>query len=90
MRANDPTASPEIPLLAAPHRTLFFAGLVSLLAASTWWGLHLLARSTGTPVFCSASRAYSRKTRATLPCLPATTLARKRTVTDQSLKSCQP
>ncbi|MBP6106817.1 MAG: NnrS family protein [Pseudoxanthomonas sp.] len=54
MRANDPTASPEIPLLAAPHRTLFFAGLVSLLAASTWWGLHLLARSTGTPVFALA------------------------------------
>jgi uncharacterized protein involved in response to NO len=38
-------------LLAAPHRTLFFTGLLSLLVASVWWGLHLLARSTGWPLF---------------------------------------
>ncbi|MBK6454070.1 MAG: NnrS family protein [Proteobacteria bacterium] len=54
MHANDSTSSLEIPLLAAPHRTLFFAGLVSLLAASMWWGLHVVARSTGTPVFALA------------------------------------
>jgi uncharacterized protein involved in response to NO len=38
-------------LLASPHRTLFFTGLLSLLAASAWWGLHLVARSTGAPLF---------------------------------------
>jgi uncharacterized protein involved in response to NO len=38
-------------LLAAPHRTLFFTGLLSLLAASVWWGLHLVARATGEPSF---------------------------------------
>ena len=54
MRATDSTVSLGSPLLAAPHRTLFFTGLVSLLAASTWWGLHLLARSTGMPVFALA------------------------------------
>ncbi len=54
MRATDSTVSQGSPLLAAPHRTLFFTGLVSLLAASAWWGLHLLARSTGTPVFALA------------------------------------
>jgi uncharacterized protein involved in response to NO len=54
MRATDSTVSLGSPLLAAPHRTLFFTGLLSLLAASTWWGLHLLARSAGTPVFALA------------------------------------
>jgi uncharacterized protein involved in response to NO len=38
-------------LSAAPHRTSFFCGLLSLLAASGWWGLHLLARYTGFPLF---------------------------------------
>jgi len=38
-------------LLAAPHRTLFFAGLLSLLAASVWWALHIVARYTGAPLF---------------------------------------
>jgi uncharacterized protein involved in response to NO len=38
-------------LLAAPHRTLFFAGLLSLLLASAWWALHIVARYTGVPVF---------------------------------------
>jgi uncharacterized protein involved in response to NO len=38
-------------LLAAPHRTLFFAGLSSLLVASVWWGLHIVARYTGAPLF---------------------------------------
>ncbi|MCM2310677.1 MAG: NnrS family protein [Steroidobacteraceae bacterium] len=36
---------------AAPHRLAFLCGLVSLLAASLWWGLHLLARYTGFPLF---------------------------------------
>ena len=54
MRATDSTVSQGSPLLAAPHRTLFFAGLASLLAASAWWGLHLVARSTGMPVFALA------------------------------------
>jgi uncharacterized protein involved in response to NO len=40
-----------MPLLAAPHRSLFFAGLTSLLLASAWWALHMVARQTGTPLF---------------------------------------
>jgi uncharacterized protein involved in response to NO len=36
---------------AAPHRIAFLCGLASLLAASAWWGLHLLARYTGAPAF---------------------------------------
>src|SRR5512137_1899126 len=40
-----------LPLLAAPHRTLFFAGLLGLLLASAWWALHLVARYTGVPLF---------------------------------------
>jgi uncharacterized protein involved in response to NO len=35
----------------APHRLGFLCGLLSLLAASLWWGLHLLARYTGSPLF---------------------------------------
>ena len=54
MLATNSTVSQGSPLLAAPHRTLFFAGLASLLAASAWWGLHLVARSTGMPVFALA------------------------------------
>lgn len=48
---NQPDASPNpgLPLLAAPHRSLFFAGLLSLLLASAWWAVHLMARYTGTP-----------------------------------------
>jgi len=38
-------------LTAAPHRVAFLCGLASLLAASTWWGLHLLARYSGKPLF---------------------------------------
>ena len=46
-----PAPPPGLPLLAAPHRTLFFAGLTSLLAATAWWGLHLVARYYGSPAF---------------------------------------
>ena len=38
-----------LPLVAAPHRTLFFAGLLSLLIATAWWGLHVVARYYGMP-----------------------------------------
>ncbi len=38
-------------MTAAPHRLAFLCGLASLLAASVWWGLHLLARYTGFPLF---------------------------------------
>jgi uncharacterized protein involved in response to NO len=38
-------------LAAAPHRTLFFAGLASMVLASAWWALHLWARQTGAPLF---------------------------------------
>jgi uncharacterized protein involved in response to NO len=41
-------------LLAAPHRTLFFTGVLSLLLASVWWGLHIVARYTGAPLFALA------------------------------------
>lgn len=51
MSSNDTVASPGIPLLAAPHRSLFLAGLLSLLLASAWWGMHLVARYTGVPLF---------------------------------------
>ncbi|MGL6224808.1 MAG: NnrS family protein [Steroidobacteraceae bacterium] len=54
MSSNDTMASPGIPLLAAPHRSLFFAGLLSLLLASAWWGTHLVARYTGAPLFALA------------------------------------
>jgi uncharacterized protein involved in response to NO len=37
-------------LTAAPHRLAFLCGVTSLLAASTWWGLHLLARYTSFPL----------------------------------------
>lgn len=51
---RDPTTSTSLPLLAAPHRTMFFTGLLSLLAASVWWGLHLVARYTGAPIVALA------------------------------------
>lgn len=38
-------------LTAAPHRTMFFAGMAGLLAVSLWWALHLLARYDGTPLW---------------------------------------
>ncbi len=41
----------SLPLTAAPHRTLFFAGLLGLVAATAWWGLHLVARVHGAPAF---------------------------------------
>jgi uncharacterized protein involved in response to NO len=36
--------------MAAPHRFAFLCGSASLLAASLWWALHLMARATGFPV----------------------------------------
>jgi uncharacterized protein involved in response to NO len=51
MNANAPRAPVGSILTAAPHRTLFFAGLLSLLAASAWWALHLCARYHGWPLF---------------------------------------
>jgi len=38
-------------ITAAPHRVAFLCGLASLLAASGWWSLHLVARYTGVPLF---------------------------------------
>lgn len=37
-------------LSVAPHRMMFFTGMVNLVLASLWWALHLLARQTGAPV----------------------------------------
>jgi uncharacterized protein involved in response to NO len=51
MTQPDNTSAAEMPLLAAPHRSLFLAGLLGLLLASAWWALHLVARSTGAPLF---------------------------------------
>lgn len=50
---NETPAAPNLwrVVTAAPHRLAFLCGLVSLLAASLWWGLHLLARYTGFPLF---------------------------------------
>jgi uncharacterized protein involved in response to NO len=36
---------------AAPHRVAFLCGLASMVASSAWWGLHLVARYTGVPLF---------------------------------------
>jgi uncharacterized protein involved in response to NO len=38
-------------LTAAPHRLHFLCGLGALVAASLWWGLHLVARYVGAPIF---------------------------------------
>lgn len=38
-------------LTAAPHRTMFFCGLLNLGLASLWWAVHLWARRTGVPLF---------------------------------------
>jgi uncharacterized protein involved in response to NO len=50
---NETPAAPNLwrVVTAAPHRLAFLCGLASLLAASLWWGLHLLARYTGFPLF---------------------------------------
>jgi uncharacterized protein involved in response to NO len=50
---NETPAAPNLwhVVTAAPHRLAFLCGLASLLAASLWWGLHLLARYTGSPLF---------------------------------------
>jgi uncharacterized protein involved in response to NO len=50
MKTSSPATEPGLPLLAAPHRSLFLAGLVGLLLASAWWGVHLVARYTGAPL----------------------------------------
>ena len=51
MTTDDPEALSRWQVFtAAPHRVAFLCGLTSLLAASAWWGLHLLARYTGAPV----------------------------------------
>ena len=42
----------NVPILfAAPHRSMFFTGMTSLMLSSAWWGLHLLARQTGWPLW---------------------------------------
>lgn len=53
MHGTPPTipASRAQLLTAAPHRTFFFAGLLTLLVATAWWGLHIYARQSGAPVF---------------------------------------
>ena len=56
MTANASPAAGAPALLAAPHRTLFFAGLLGLLLASAWWGLHIVARYTGAPLFALVLR----------------------------------
>jgi len=38
-------------LTLAPHRLHFFCGMASLLLASGWWAVHLLARYAGTPIW---------------------------------------
>lgn len=37
-------------LTAAPHRLLFFCGMLNLALASLWWVVHLVARYTGFPL----------------------------------------
>jgi uncharacterized protein involved in response to NO len=37
-------------LTLSPHRLHFFCGMTSLLVASAWWAVHLVARYTGTPL----------------------------------------
>ena len=51
MNTSTPSTASGLPLLAAPHRSLFLAGLVGLLLASAWWGVHLVARYAGMPLF---------------------------------------
>ncbi len=51
MNEESTTPSTFAVLTAAPHRLMFFVGMTNLLLASAWWGLHLVARYTGTPLF---------------------------------------
>jgi len=44
-------SSPWRTVTAAPHRLGFLCGVASLVLASLWWGLHLLARYTGFPLW---------------------------------------
>lgn len=46
-----PASSTGLPLFAAPHRTLFFTGLLALLLGTAWWALHICARYHGVPLF---------------------------------------
>jgi len=50
---NESPATPNLwhVVTAAPHRLAFLSGITSLLASSAWWGLHLLARYSGFPLF---------------------------------------
>ena len=47
---NDTTHTLAV-VTVAPHRMHFFCGLAALVAASSWWAVHLLARYTGVPLF---------------------------------------
>jgi uncharacterized protein involved in response to NO len=51
MNQQSTTTSTFAVLTAAPHRMMFFVGMSNLLLASAWWGLHLVARYTGWPLF---------------------------------------
>jgi len=51
MNQDSTTPSTFAVLTAAPHRLMFFVGMTNLLLSSAWWGLHLVARYTGTPLF---------------------------------------
>jgi uncharacterized protein involved in response to NO len=51
MNGNLSPASRAALLTVAPHRTFFFGGLLALLVATAWWGLHLYARQSGAPLF---------------------------------------
>jgi uncharacterized protein involved in response to NO len=47
----DQSAKSVLVVTVAPHRLHFLCGLAALVAASLWWGLHLVARYTGAPLF---------------------------------------
>ena len=50
--SDTPAASSRGAILtSAPHRTMFFCGLLNLAVASAWWALHLAARFTGAPLY---------------------------------------
>jgi uncharacterized protein involved in response to NO len=54
MNVPVPPPAQGIPLFAAPHRTMFFTGLISLLLGTAWWALHICARYHGVPSFALA------------------------------------
>ena len=54
MNTPAPPSNNGIALLAAPHRTMFFAGLLNLLVGTAWWALHVCARYHGWPAFALA------------------------------------